>query len=100
MTPAPHEPIYTMEDADGAIRRIIPCRYGQEVELCEGIKIRFTDVGHLLGSASIEIDPRPHHLHGFSVKAGKLIFMEYAGGFHRKGAVNINRKILMWGIRR
>ena len=52
---APHEPIYTMEDADGAIRRIVPCRYGQEVELCEGIKIRFTDVGHLLGSASIEV---------------------------------------------
>lgn len=49
------EPIYTMEDADAAIRRIVPCGYGQEIELCEGIKIRFTDVGHLLGSASIEV---------------------------------------------
>ncbi len=52
---AAHEPVYTMEDADGAIRRIVPCRYGREIELCEGIKIRFTDVGHLLGSASIEV---------------------------------------------
>ena len=51
----PHEPVYTMEDADAAIRRIVPCEYGQEIELCEGIKIRFTDVGHLLGSASIEV---------------------------------------------
>ena len=52
---APHEPVYTMEDADAAIKRIVPCRYDQEIELCEGIKIRFTDVGHLLGSASIEV---------------------------------------------
>ena len=49
------EPVYTMEDADAAIKRIVPCDYGQEIELCEGIKIRFTDVGHLLGSASIEV---------------------------------------------
>ncbi len=51
----PHEPIYTMEDADAAIKRIVPCEYGKEIELCEGIKIRFTDIGHLLGSASIEV---------------------------------------------
>jgi len=52
---SPHEPVYTMEDADGAIRRIVPCKYDKEIELCEGIRIRFTDVGHLLGSASIEV---------------------------------------------
>ena len=49
------EPIYTMEDADGAIRRIVPCSYDQTIDVCEGIKIRFTDIGHLLGSASIEV---------------------------------------------
>ena len=32
-----------------------PCDYNQKIELTEGISIRFTDVGHLLGSASIEI---------------------------------------------
>ncbi|MGN0155925.1 MAG: MBL fold metallo-hydrolase RNA specificity domain-containing protein [Lachnospiraceae bacterium] len=52
---SPKEPLYTMEDADGAIRKIVPCSYGKEIELCEGIKVRFTDIGHLLGSASIEI---------------------------------------------
>ena len=49
------EPLYTMEDAEGAIHRLVPFPYGETVDLCEGIKIRFTDVGHLLGSASIEI---------------------------------------------
>jgi len=51
----PAEPVYTMEDADGTISRIVPCEYDQEIELCEGIKIRFSDIGHLLGSASIEV---------------------------------------------
>lgn len=49
------EPAYTMEDAEGIIRRIVPCHYGQMIEVCDGIKIRFTDIGHLLGSASIEV---------------------------------------------
>lgn len=49
------EPLYTMEDAMGAIRRLVPFDYDEIYELCEGIKFRFTDVGHLLGSASIEI---------------------------------------------
>lgn len=49
------EPIYTMEDADGTIKRIVPCHYNKIVDLCDGIQIRFTDIGHLLGSASIEV---------------------------------------------
>ena len=50
-----YEPIYNMEDADGAIRSLVPCRYGDTIEICDGVKARFVDAGHLLGSASIEI---------------------------------------------
>ncbi len=49
------EPIYTMEDADGTIRLMVPCPYDKEIEVCEGVRIRFTDIGHLLGSASVEM---------------------------------------------
>ncbi len=49
------EPLYTMEDADGAIRSIIPCSYDKKIDISQGIQIRFTDIGHLLGSASIEV---------------------------------------------
>ncbi len=52
---APVEPLYTMEDAEGIIKRIVSCGYGDVIEVCEGVKIRFTDIGHLLGSASIEV---------------------------------------------
>mgnify|MGYP000962313087 FL=1 len=48
-------PLYTTEDALGAISLFHPCDYEQTIELSEGINIRFRDVGHLLGSASIEI---------------------------------------------
>ena len=49
------EPLYTQEDALGAHGLIHPCRYGQRVEVCPGVSIRMVDVGHLLGSASIEV---------------------------------------------
>jgi len=49
------EPLFTMEDADGAIKCIVPCPYDHKISVCEGVDIRFTDIGHLLGSASIEV---------------------------------------------
>ncbi|MBR6150355.1 MAG: MBL fold metallo-hydrolase [Lachnospiraceae bacterium] len=51
----PAEPVYTMEDAEGLIKRIVPCHYDTEIQVCDEVKIRFTDIGHLLGSASIEV---------------------------------------------
>ncbi len=49
------EPLYTMEDADGCIKKIVPCHYDTIIDICEGVSIRFTDIGHLLGSSSIEV---------------------------------------------
>lgn len=48
-------PEFTMEDADNTIHMITPVPYGEKVNLCEGVDVCFTDVGHLLGSASIEV---------------------------------------------
>lgn len=50
-----YEPLYTMEHAQLAIELLHPCDYEQRIELCEGIEVQFTDVGHLLGSSAIEI---------------------------------------------
>lgn len=49
------EPLYVMEDAEGVLHHFVPCDYDEIIQVCEGIKIRFTDIGHLLGSASIEV---------------------------------------------
>lgn len=49
------EPLFDMEDAEGIIKRIVPCHYNDVITVCEGVQIRFTDIGHLLGSSSIEV---------------------------------------------
>ena len=51
----PPEPVYTLQDALGAISRFRRCEYGELIYAAEGIEIRFTDIGHLLGSACIEM---------------------------------------------
>ena len=50
-----YEPIYMLQDALDAIELIVPCQYQERIRICDGIEVRFTDVGHLLGSASIEV---------------------------------------------
>ena len=37
------------------ISRFRPCEYGQVIQAEEGIFVRFSDIGHLLGSACIEL---------------------------------------------
>ena len=49
------EPVYTMADAESAIAKLRPVDYGREVQIAEGVTVRFTDAGHLMGSGSIEI---------------------------------------------
>ena len=47
--------MYTIQDAEAAIALFRGYDYNKEIELAPGIVIRFVDVGHLLGSSSIEI---------------------------------------------
>lgn len=49
------QPVYDMEDAQGAIQCFRPCEYDEVLQVAEGIDLRFTDIGHLLGSACIEL---------------------------------------------
>jgi len=51
----PVEPLYTVDDAENVMKLFYPCRYGRKMAVEEGVCIRFTDVGHLLGSAAVEI---------------------------------------------
>ena len=51
----PVEPLYTLEDVEKTLRHIVTCEYGWELDISDGIKIRFVDAGHLLGSACVEM---------------------------------------------
>ncbi len=49
------EPLYTLNDAIGTIELFRRCAYETRIPIGEGIDISFTDIGHLLGSACIEV---------------------------------------------
>ncbi len=49
------EPLYTVADAYKSLQHFNPVDYKKVIELGKGIKCRFVDAGHLLGSASIEL---------------------------------------------
>lgn len=48
-------PLYTVEDAEGAIKCFVGRDYDELSIVAEGIVIRFVDAGHLLGSSSVEV---------------------------------------------
>lgn len=50
---APFVPAYTVDDAVRAMQHFVPCACREEVEILPGVRARFYDAGHLLGSASI-----------------------------------------------
>ena len=52
---APVEPLYTIADAENAMELVETYEYGELVELFEGVRLRFADAGHLLGSACLEL---------------------------------------------
>ena len=49
------EPLYTLADAEAALQQVRTVEYGEVTELCPGVRARFVDAGHLLGSSSVEI---------------------------------------------
>ena len=49
------EPLYTMDDAAATMEFFRPCAYGDMIMVDEGLTVRFTDAGHLLGSAFLEL---------------------------------------------
>ena len=51
----PALPLYTSEHAEAAIQLMRPVPYGQWLELGDGVKAQFRNVGHILGSAMIEL---------------------------------------------
>ena len=48
------KPVYTAEDAANVMKLFRPCEYGKIIQIDEGLSIRLTDAGHLLGSSFVE----------------------------------------------
>lgn len=51
----PVPPTYDTNDAAGTSNQLRRCRYGEQLWVAEGIEVHFSDIGHLLSSACIEL---------------------------------------------
>ncbi|MBK8954780.1 MAG: MBL fold metallo-hydrolase [Saprospiraceae bacterium] len=49
------EPLYKSIDVTNAMKHFVTVSYDRWVELAKGIKLLFTDAGHILGSASVNL---------------------------------------------
>jgi metallo-beta-lactamase family protein len=70
------EPLYSRGDAGVAVRQCVPVPYGETIEVGSGISLRFTDAGHILGSAivSLTVD-----------QVGKQFRVTFTGDLGRRG---------------
>ncbi len=74
---APYVPLYTSEDVKKAMKQFVSCGYETEYRICDGITVKFTDAGHLLGSASITVTAEEHG------ETEKIVFSGDLGNLNR-----------------
>jgi metallo-beta-lactamase family protein len=51
----PEQPIYTQDDAEQSMQYFVSVPYNMNYKVCDGVKLVFTDTGHILGSAAINL---------------------------------------------
>jgi len=49
------KPLYTLAEGERVVRQMRGVKYRQEFEVIEGVKVRFRDAGHILGSCAVEV---------------------------------------------
>ena len=49
------KPLYTLEDAEDALKCLKGVAYGDELSIVPGLTLRYFDAGHILGSAIVEL---------------------------------------------
>ena len=55
---APVEPLYSVTDAEKAVRQFVALNYDRPIALTDGVTVTFRDAGHILGSAQVVLDIR------------------------------------------
>jgi metallo-beta-lactamase family protein len=75
------EPLYTLDEVKGIIRRLRPTRYEETFEPATGLRVRYRDAGHILGSSFLEIEV---------AEKGEVTRLLFSGDLGRPGALLMN----------
>lgn len=70
------EPLYDLEDVKRLRRLVDPCLYHKWYQLADDVRIRFSDAGHILGSAITEIEAHEN---------GQMRRIVFTGDLGRRG---------------
>jgi len=73
----PVEPLYTAADADACLGSFARLDYGETAEVLPGVRARFGEAGHLLGSSTVELWVEDAH------GDAKLVFSGDIGTYNR-----------------
>ncbi len=73
---APLEPIYDIDDVDAAMELFYSLPFRKEVEIAPDVKVTFTDSGHILGAAAVNLKIK---------EDGKEIRLTFSGDIGRPG---------------
>ncbi len=57
-----HQPLFNQSDVEKTISQFVPVNFNQEVEIASGIKLRFRNAGHILGSATAHFESKGQSL--------------------------------------
>lgn len=49
-------PLYNQHHVEKTIKQMVPCRYNQTYTLPDGLRFRFLEAGHIIGSAMVYLD--------------------------------------------
>ncbi len=52
----PLTPLYESKDAEKCLKQFTNVKYNTEYTVCEGVKLLFTDSGHILGAAAVNLE--------------------------------------------
>ncbi len=75
----PLEPMYTKQDAAAALALCRPVDYETWIDVAPGIRARYWNAGHLLGSASIQIDISASQAGGNESENARPLRMLFSG---------------------
>ncbi len=71
-----NKPLYTRQDAFDTVERCVPIAYGEALAVNPDIQLRFTDAGHILGSAIVSL---------LLLQGGKEHRITFTGDLGRRG---------------
>ena len=53
---APLKPLYDILDAEKCMKQFVGINYNTKYTVCEGVTVQFTDSGHILGAAAVNLE--------------------------------------------